>query len=404
MLEAETQDILGGRAASRDRHSHSSSCRSGPRGSRAPGPRRKARAGGTRAPRGRRARCPPRPAPPRSREDPARCAAERPAGPAPTTSTLVSDASAGMRSGCQPLRHSSMKEEFCVQRLSDMVMSPVTQMLQPMHSRMSSMRPSSIFCGRNGSAIDGRAAPMKSRMPCFTCRTIMSGEVKRPTPTTGFGVSCLMPRIRSSCAPSGLKREVPEQASQVPWAKSQRSGSSACMATRSRSSALVKPERARHLVERQAHRDGAGVAHLVARVRDQLLQQPRAVLERAAIFVRALIGARREEMLDHAEAMRAIEAEDVVARPLRAAVGQLVPVAQVADVLLVHGAGLHRIAGEGEDRQVRSAPAALRACRDWARWRRYRPARFRPARRWNEWHRPSWRGRACRPRPRCAVR
>ena len=234
-----------------------------------------------------------------------------------------------------------------------MVMSPVTQMLQPMHSRMSSMRPSSIFFGRKGSAIDGRAAPMKSRMPCFTWRTIMSGEVKRPTPTTGFGVSCLMPRIRSSCAPSGLKREVPEQALPGAMGEIPEIGKLGMHGDEVAQLRIGEARGTRHLVERQAHRDGAGVAHLVARVRDQLLQQARAVLQRAAIFVGALIGARREEMLDDAEAMRAIEAEDVVARPLGAAVGQLVPVAQVADVLLVHGAGLHRIAGEGEDRQVR---------------------------------------------------
>ena len=146
-----------------------------------------------------------------------------------------------MLSGCQPFRHSSMNDEFCVQRLSDMVMSPVTQILQPMHSRISSMRPSSIFSGRNGSAIDGLAAPMKSMSPCFTCRTIMSALVKRPTPTTGFGVNCLRPRIRSSCAPSAVKREVPEQASQVPCAKSQMSGNSACMAINSRNCVLEKP-------------------------------------------------------------------------------------------------------------------------------------------------------------------
>ena len=40
-----------------------------------------------------------------------------------------------------------------------------TQMLQPMHSRMSSYRPSSIFFGRNGSAMEGRAAPMMSHCP-----------------------------------------------------------------------------------------------------------------------------------------------------------------------------------------------------------------------------------------------
>ena len=47
--------------------------------------------------------------------------------------------------------------------------SPVTQMLQPMHSRMSSTRPSSIFFGRNGSAIEGRAAPIRSMMPRLIC-------------------------------------------------------------------------------------------------------------------------------------------------------------------------------------------------------------------------------------------
>ena len=57
------------------------------------------------------------------------------------------------------------------------IQSPATQMLQPMHSRMSSTRPCSIFCGRNGSAMLGRAAPMKSVMPWLTSRTIVSGDV-----------------------------------------------------------------------------------------------------------------------------------------------------------------------------------------------------------------------------------
>ena len=55
-------------------------------------------------------------------------------------------------------RNSSPAVAFWVQPMlppgSDLGM----QMLQPMHSRMSSSRPSSIFLGRTGSAIDGRAA------------------------------------------------------------------------------------------------------------------------------------------------------------------------------------------------------------------------------------------------------
>ena len=87
---------------------------------------------------------------------------------------------------------------FCVQRIGVEVMSPVTQMLQPMHSRMSSIRPSSILRGRNGSAIDGRAAPMKSSTPRRICATIVSGEVKRPTPTTGWRVTVFTQLVNGS--------------------------------------------------------------------------------------------------------------------------------------------------------------------------------------------------------------
>ncbi len=58
--------------------------------------------------------------------------------------------------------------------------------MQPMHSRISSTRPSSIFLGRKGSAIDGRAAPIMSRTPRLIWLTIVSGEVNQPTPATGL--------------------------------------------------------------------------------------------------------------------------------------------------------------------------------------------------------------------------
>ena len=38
--------------------------------------------------------------------------------------------------------------------------------------------------------MEGRAAPMRSSTPRFICDTMASGEVKRPTPTTGFEVIC----------------------------------------------------------------------------------------------------------------------------------------------------------------------------------------------------------------------
>ncbi len=80
-------------------------------------------------------------------------------------------------------------------------------MLQPMHSRMSSSRPSSIFCGRKGSAIDGRAPPIRSSTPRRTIPTIVSGEVKRPTPTTGLSVTDFMKSITGSWLPSPENRE-----------------------------------------------------------------------------------------------------------------------------------------------------------------------------------------------------
>ncbi len=66
-------------------------------------------------------------------------------------------------SGCQPRRYSSPAVGFCVQIIGG---PPISQRemhtLQPMHTRISSMRPSSTFFGKKGSAIEGRAAPMMS--------------------------------------------------------------------------------------------------------------------------------------------------------------------------------------------------------------------------------------------------
>ena len=77
-------------------------------------------------------------------------------------------------------------------------------MLQPMHSRISSSRPASIFAGRNGSAMEGRAPPIRSSTPRRTIETMVSGEVKRPTPTTGRSVSLLTNSTTGSWLPSGV--------------------------------------------------------------------------------------------------------------------------------------------------------------------------------------------------------
>ena len=131
---------------------------------------------------------------------------------------------------------------FWVQRMGEIVQWPETQILQPMHSRMSSGRPSSIFRGRKGSAIDGRVAPIMSSTPRLTCATMVSGEVNRPTPTTGLVVTCFTNATCDSCAASGAKREVAESPDQVPTTMSHRSGNSARHSIASRPSASeVRP-------------------------------------------------------------------------------------------------------------------------------------------------------------------
>ncbi len=140
--------------------------------------------------------------PPRARVS----AASSPAGPPPMTSALSSRSRVTI-SGCQPRRHSSPAVGFWVQRTQTPSCQLEMQMLQPMHSRMSSSRPSEIFCGRNGSAIEGRAAPMKSSTPRLIWPTIVSGEVKRPTPTTGLSVTVLRKAITGSWLPSAVERD-----------------------------------------------------------------------------------------------------------------------------------------------------------------------------------------------------
>ena len=90
--------------------------------------------------------------------------------------------------GCQPRRYSSPVVAFCVHAMWSATRARMMQTLQPMHSRMSSRRPSAILRGRNGSAIAGRAAPIRSSVPAAPPRPSAPGSVRRPTPTIGFAV------------------------------------------------------------------------------------------------------------------------------------------------------------------------------------------------------------------------
>ena len=75
------------------------------------------------------------------------------------------------------------------------------QMLQPMHSRMSSRRPSSILRGSQGSEMDGRQVAMMSSEPDSMASTMRSGLVKRPTPRTGFFATPLTAFCHGSMRP-----------------------------------------------------------------------------------------------------------------------------------------------------------------------------------------------------------
>ena len=90
---------------------------------------------------------------------------------------------------------------FWVQRIGTPMRSAAEQMLQPMHSRMSSIRPSRSS-GQEGVGDRGARRADEVETPSRTCRTMVSGDVKRPVLTTGFSVTCLTQRTYSSSAPS----------------------------------------------------------------------------------------------------------------------------------------------------------------------------------------------------------
>ena len=168
-------------------------------------------------------------------------------------------------------------------------------------------------------------------MPDLICRTIASGEVKRPTPTTGLEVSALMPRTRSSCAPSGLKREVPEHCFPRAMRQIPQIGQIAVHLDEIAHFGVGKAQRS-GLVQRQAQGDRHFALGLLARVLDHLAQKPRAVFQAAAVFIGALIGGAAQEMLKDAKAMRAVKADQVKPRLLAAAKGVAEPAAQVRDI------------------------------------------------------------------------
>ena len=71
-----------------------------------------------------------------------------------------------------------------------------------------------------------RAPPIRSSTPRRTCETMVSGDVKRPTPTTGRSVMRFTKSMTGSWAPSGLKRDAPQSVGLESILTSHRSGTS----------------------------------------------------------------------------------------------------------------------------------------------------------------------------------
>ena len=101
---------------------------------------------------------------------------------------------------------------------------------------------------------------------------------------------------------------------------------------------------AEHFFGGETQGDAAAVADGVAGVLEQFAQQPHAVFQRTAIFVGALVAAALQEVHGQRQVVGGVHVHDVHAR-LHAAHGRFaVPAAVVADVGLVHGPRLVRVA------------------------------------------------------------
>ena len=101
------------------------------------------------------------------------------------------------------------------------------------------------------------------------------------------------------------------------------------------------------------HRGGA--VHLLNGVDQELAQQAHPVLNAAPVGIGALVVAGREEMVNGAEGVAAVDIDEVESGIQRPPHGLPVPAAQVGDVAKRHGPGLNRVVGESGDRQIGGA-------------------------------------------------
>ena len=230
-------------------------------------------------------------------------------------------------------------------------------MLQPMHSRISSSRPSSIFFGRNGSAIDGRAAPIMSSTPSRDHAHHRVGRREAADADDGLRGERL--QAADVLLVRGLRGEPRRRGVVLPLADDEvpHVGQLADEAEDALDVGPVDPVGPEQLVDRDPARDRRPAVDLLERVLEDLAQEPGAVLEAAAVAVGARVVPARQELAERVQAVRGVDVDDVEARFERAPDGGPVPAANGGDVIEVHAPHLHRVVGR--DRKVADGQPGL---------------------------------------------
>src|ERR1700761_9609526 len=100
------------------------------------------------------------------------------------------------------------------------------------------------------------------------------------------------------------------------------------------------------LVHGNANRYRTAVAHRVFGVRGDLAQQPDAILDGTAIFVRAVVVAARKKVMQEADSVGGVHIDEIETRALCATHGIEMPAPKVANVVSVHAASLKRLRRE----------------------------------------------------------
>ena len=254
----------------------------------------------------------------------------------PRRGSRARDRPAGSNSsGCHPRRYSSPAVAFWRQPTWWKVSSRRMHRLEPVHSRISSRRPSRIFVRQEG---------IRDRGPCRT------DEVDRPAADhRGHGVGVGVATDAHDRLGGRLPHAHRPRALRALGVVARRAGvlrPPAHVDVDEVDERIDHPHELEHLVDLDPHelvaavhghpdRDRAVVPDGVAHALERLELETRAVGERAAVAVRAPVRVRREP-LRHEIAVRAVDVDDVEADVARAARGGDEVVLHPADVLARH--------------------------------------------------------------------